>query len=248
MKDQLDQLIRLQGIESQIIGLTRESVAIPEKIDTARENLEAIKKEHLSVKTDSDNATQKRREKERELETCEGKIQKAREHQSAIKSNKEYQAHLQEIEVLKVEKGKIEEDLLLLMDEVESLVSREKGELGKVKAAEQDFETAQKTLGEKEQSIKVKLEQFEKQRETIASGVDEGILKKFRKLVSQGREKAVVPIENGSCGGCYMNLPPQLVAEVKTGNVILSCSQCQRILYWTEKLPDSAKVTAGGSD
>lgn len=248
MKNQLEQLIRLQKIESQLISLRREIKAIPDRLNAARETLEILKNQHQAVKTDGDSSNKKRRSLERDLETCEGKIQKAREHQSAIKSNKEYQVHLHEIEVLKIDKGKIEEDLLILMDEVESLDAREKEELEKVTNAEAEFERLQKNLEEKENAVKIELEQIDEQRKSISSDVEGPVLKKFQKLVSQGRDRAVVPIENGTCGGCYLNLPPQLVAEVKTGDAILACSQCQRILYWAEKSPDSAKLTATGPE
>jgi predicted nucleic acid-binding Zn-ribbon protein len=42
----------------------------------------------------------------------------------------------------------------------------------------------------------------------------------------------LVPVDSGSCGGCHMKLPPQLVQDAKRGTAMISCSYCGRILYW----------------
>jgi predicted nucleic acid-binding Zn-ribbon protein len=43
---------------------------------------------------------------------------------------------------------------------------------------------------------------------------------------------AIVAIRNGICAGCRLQLPPQLLAEVKRSEDLQSCSYCHRILYW----------------
>lgn len=242
MKDQLERLIRLQKIETRYYQLERESGSIPEQIEDARKILEKVQEEHKGIKSILEAANQKRREEERNLEICEGKLTKARERQSEIKSNKEYQTHLHEIEGLMAEKGKIEEELLKLMEEVDTCKAREEEGLGKVKAAEGEFKKSQSVLEERNKALKHNLAQVDQERKTLSSEVEGAVFKRYNRLMSRQKGEVVVPIKNGSCGGCFMNVPPQLIAEVKTGVEIHTCSECRRILYWPEPSSESEGV------
>ncbi|NIN67237.1 MAG: nucleic acid-binding protein, partial [Anaerolineae bacterium] len=39
----------------------------------------------------------------------------------------------------------------------------------------------------------------------------------------------------GTCQGCHMTLPPQVVSEVKQNDCIITCGECDRILYFQEE-------------
>ena len=47
---------------------------------------------------------------------------------------------------------------------------------------------------------------------------------------------AVAEVKNGACGGCQLQLPPQLVAEVRRGDELMDCSYCHRILFMAHHL------------
>ena len=36
----------------------------------------------------------------------------------------------------------------------------------------------------------------------------------------------------GNCGGCHLNIPPQIQHDAKKSAEVVSCSYCGRILYW----------------
>ena len=43
---------------------------------------------------------------------------------------------------------------------------------------------------------------------------------------------AVAEARNGSCTACFMALRPQMMAEVRRGDEIITCDNCNRILYY----------------
>ena len=43
--------------------------------------------------------------------------------------------------------------------------------------------------------------------------------------------KAIVPVINGVCQGCFMSIPPQQFNDILRGDKLLNCPTCQRILY-----------------
>jgi predicted nucleic acid-binding Zn-ribbon protein len=44
------------------------------------------------------------------------------------------------------------------------------------------------------------------------------------------RDRAVVPVKRGACGGCFNVVPPQKQAEIREKKKIIVCEHCGRIL------------------
>jgi uncharacterized protein len=44
----------------------------------------------------------------------------------------------------------------------------------------------------------------------------------------------IVPVTQGICNGCHISIPPQSYIELQKGQQILSCPNCQRLIYWSE--------------
>jgi len=240
VKDQLEHLIRLQEIDNRLSTIRNETVRIPQQVETAQKFLTEAQKQFTQSHADWETCNKNKRDKERDLETCEEHLSKARNRQNEIKTNKEYQVHLQEIETLKADKGRIEEELLTLMDQLD-VYKRKENELAQtVKAAEQRFESERQQLEKQAEALKTERDVVEKEREAVIPMVDPNLLKMYQKIKSLHRELAVVPIRHGTCGGCHMNVPPQRVAEVKARQRILTCSECQRILYWAVSMEQAA--------
>jgi uncharacterized protein len=247
LKDPLEPLIRLQEIDNRVVILKSEMARIPERIEAARTFLGETQKQLTQSRAEAETCNQRKREKERDLETCEERLNKTRNRQSEIKTNKEYQVHLQEIETLKAEKGRVEEELLILMEQLEVFKRKETELAQTLKAAEQKFELERQQLEKQSDAFKTELAAVEKERDAIAPAIDPKLLKLYRQIKNLHRERAVVPIQHGTCGGCHMNVPPQMIAEVKSRHRILTCSQCQRILYWPALVEQPAMVNEAGS-
>jgi predicted nucleic acid-binding Zn-ribbon protein len=240
VKDQLEHLVRLQEIDNRLNIIKSETVRIPQRLEAVRTNLADAQKQLAQSNADWEACNQRKRGKERDLETCEERLSKARNRQSEIKTNKEYQVHLQEIETLKAEKGQIEEELLTLMDQVDVYKRKENELAQRVKAAEQNFESERYQLERQTETLTADRDAVEKEREAVVPLVDPKLLKMYQQLKNLHRDLAVVPIQHGTCGGCHMNIPPQRIAEVKARQQILTCSQCQRILYWAVSIEAAA--------
>jgi len=246
LKDQLEQLIHLQEIDNRLGILKNEMVRIPQRVEAVQKLLADAQKQSAQSHADWEACNQRKREKERDLESCEERLSKARNRQSEIKTNKEYQMHLQEIETLKTEKGRVEEELLILMEQLD-VFKRKENELAQtVKAAEQKFESERQQFEKQAEALKSEKDVVEREREAVIPTIDPKLLKMYQQIKNLHREVAVVPIRHGTCGGCHMNIPPQRVAEVKARQQILTCSQCQRILYWAAPM-ERAAVPNGAS-
>jgi hypothetical protein len=43
-----------------------------------------------------------------------------------------------------------------------------------------------------------------------------------------------VAVRNGACGGCFGNLPTQLLNRIRDMDKIITCENCGRILIWQD--------------
>ncbi|HEY4485582.1 MAG TPA: C4-type zinc ribbon domain-containing protein [Nitrospiria bacterium] len=245
MVENLDRLVQLQEIDTRLGSVNRRIAKIPEQLTAGQASVDEAKIRLAAIKADTEARRTTRREKERELEAREAQLSKARGRQSEIKTNKEFQTHLHEIETLESEKGRVEEDLLILMDEIEKRVKEETGEGRIAEEAVRAFDSLRIQLEEQGRALGTEREGLEKERSEIASAVKPDLLATYQNLIRARGGLAVVPIVNGTCGGCHMSIPPQRVAEVRGSSLILACSECQRILYW--RITPQQAVTESGA-
>ena len=50
-----------------------------------------------------------------------------------------------------------------------------------------------------------------------------------------GRGVAVVSVWKEVCDGCHMSIPPQLYNELQKSTRLLTCPNCNRIIYWENR-------------
>ena len=151
---------------------------------------------------------------------------------SEIKKNVEYQAHLFEIQVATKKKGEIEEQILVLMDDVEQQQQAVKETTAIVSDAEARFEQKKAELEALNQKLGKELAELDEKQRDLAKTIEKSLLDRYHKLKSTRKDLALASIKNGTCSGCRLQLPPQLVAEVKRADALLTCNFCHRILYW----------------
>ena len=51
------------------------------------------------------------------------------------------------------------------------------------------------------------------------------------------KDHALAEIKDGNCSGCRLQLPPQLISEVKRAEDLHTCPYCRRMLYWDGQVP-----------
>ncbi len=120
MNEHLDRLIALQEADLRLEEIAERKRRIPELVEAARQPLLTAQATRDSLKQEVDKLSKDRKSCEQNLAEQEQAISKLQDRttKGEIKTNREYQAHLVEIELAKKKKGEIEEQLLILMDQV----------------------------------------------------------------------------------------------------------------------------------
>lgn len=232
IQEQIKILVELQKIDAEIYRLKKElglQPALQKKIDDEFER----KKSGLKALEEAAKAVQmKQKEKEMELQSKEDKIKKLQGQLYQLKSNKEYSAMEFEIKGLKADKSLLEEEILGVLDAADQA----KGQCVRQKELLADEEKKAKAESEVLKSraaeLNASLSAYEEKRKAYAPNIDPKRLSQYEKILRSRDGMALVPVRNNSCGGCHMELPPQVVNEIQMQDKWMVCESCARILYW----------------
>lgn len=152
-----------------------------------------------------------------------------------VKTNKEYQALLKEIETAKKANDKEEEEIIEIMVKVEDLKKDFESTSKLLKEKEKFVEAEKKKLMGEMDSIDKTIVDLKQQRDNLLFVVNKTLRDTYSMLISRRGGTAVVNVKNGVCLGCFMNIPPQLFIEVTKNNRLILCPSCNRIFYFTEE-------------
>ncbi|MDC4224063.1 MAG: C4-type zinc ribbon domain-containing protein [Candidatus Manganitrophus sp.] len=231
MKEQLALLIELQEFDRQLNQYRDEEKMLPERLQVAQQPLEQAKETLARLKSALDQVSKERKEKEQALQSAEEKITKLKGRLTELKTNKEYQTHLHEIESANVEKGKIEEELLVAMDRADAVKKEVAAQEKIVSEEEKKFRAEKEAMESAFKSQSESMKGLEQKRITLSEKVEKKLMSEYKRLAATKRGLAVVALKGNICTGCHFSLPPQLVAEVRKGEKVLDCTYCHRILY-----------------
>ncbi|HLC15037.1 MAG TPA: C4-type zinc ribbon domain-containing protein, partial [Thermodesulfovibrionia bacterium] len=233
----IELLIRLQETDSSIQNLIRKFEELPIKLQKIREPFDKKLAFAQEEKNRLDNLSKERRLKEQELENMEERIRRMKAKTGDIKTNKEYQAFLKEIASSEDEKSRYEEEVLIAMEAIDTLkkqLSKENNELKDIKKALQGKE---QIIEQERDTVNKGLEELNARRQQVISMIDKDVYTTYTNMYNLRGGLAVVRVQNETCLGCNLNIPPQLYNDAKKNEKILLCSQCKRILYYQEPEP-----------
>ncbi len=234
VKEELIKLINLQKIDKKIFDCNKEKNNQP-KLLTELENIFEEKKAGLKMlEGNKQKALLSQKEKEGELAVKEENIKKSHAQLSQLKTNREYQAKLTEIESLKADKSIIEEEILKLMDTMDTFKGSIEKEKMNVQAEEKKFEADKKLITTKINEIDNQLVALKQERIVLSDLIDKNILKQYEHILHGKDGLALVEAKNNSCQGCYMKIPHQVINEIKMHERLIICESCARILFLKE--------------
>jgi predicted nucleic acid-binding Zn-ribbon protein len=74
------------------------------------------------------------------------------------------------------------------------------------------------------------VEELRKAQKKLEDKIAPQVLGRYRKLTTRSG-RAVVPVVDGTCTGCFTNVPAIFTSSVNAGKVIY-CETCGRVLFW----------------
>ncbi len=232
MEHNLNLLLNLQKFDSLILEKQAIIEEIPTKISEVEGPLNKAQAVLDKLRQGYESGEKKRRDKERELDEINEKIRKLKARTTDIKTNKEYQALLKEIETAEKERNALEDEILNIMEEIETSSKQIKLEESKLGSEKDKVDAYRERLKGEVYEAEKELLALREKRTKIVDSIDKELYSLYMRLIESGKGIAVAEAKEEVCQGCNMNIPPQLFVEIKRNEEILQCPQCHRILFF----------------
>ncbi|MCG8429937.1 MAG: C4-type zinc ribbon domain-containing protein [Candidatus Omnitrophica bacterium] len=234
LKSQLEELVKLQKIDKAIHDLTLEKEANPLKIKELEAAFEQKKAAVAAAEKQLQDVQKLKKEKELELAAQEENAKKLQAQLYSLKTNKEYQAMLQQIQDAKADASVIEDKILELFDSLEKAQQKVEEEKGKLRQEEAVFEADKKKLNDRVKEIEEAIAGHQTSRREILPNVDKKILAEYERIMKSRDGIGMVPVRSEACTGCFMRVNPQTINLIKMYESLVTCEVCNRILYVEE--------------
>lgn len=235
MDSQLLTLIDLQGFDTRIAALEAEAARLPKQIDALHATLADVKKTLETLKAKADATKKDLRTKEKDLDVVTAKRAKAEARLWEVKNNTEYSAVLAEIEAIKQEKAKGEEEILALMELQERLVVEVREAEGRFKTREEQARKDEAVVRQKLAEVEAELAVVRGERDSRARELPRPLFTDYEKILKARAGVAVAAVTSAAvCGGCRVSIRPQAIQELRRAESLIHCESCGRYLYWQE--------------
>ena len=231
MRDQLELLWEIQKIDLDLRQIREEQDRFPREMRKLDEK-QSIEKERLQKEKEKIESLEKeRRQKESHLTAEIDRIKKAEGKMFEVKTNKEYQALLNEMEAIKTANSREEEAILQILEEIDELrkgFSKKEKELA---VAQEKIEAERKTIRERMTQNDALLKKEMERREALSKQLESRLYGLYKTLMEKRQGIGVVTVRHETCQGCFVHIPPQMFIEVQKNKDLIRCPNCNRILY-----------------
>ena len=222
-------LVGLSRIDARIAELEEERRGLPAARDALAKERERGASAVAAAEVALREAEQEQRRHEAVLADKEQLAVRLEGQQFQVKTNDAYTALLHEIDAARGAISEAETRILEAMEAIENArASLERARAG-AKGAEERIAAEERALADREKSLEQSLGNLQREREAAAQGLDAALLARYAKIATR-RRPAVAVARNETCMGCRVSLPPQLLLEMRKGETLIVCGNCQRIL------------------
>jgi predicted nucleic acid-binding Zn-ribbon protein len=234
--EQITALVKLQRIEIEIRGIKAKLSTVDHRIEILDNQLLDFKQTLEDQESLIHELNQKYRTYESDVQMHLDRIRKSEAKLSAVKTNKEYQSSLKEIDDLKDMSSKKEDDMIEFLDRIEEAENVLKAKIAEFSKLEVQIKTEKEIIQKDAQEGRQRLGNLGADRETVCAGIDAKMLATFNQIkANQTNKIGIVAVKDAVCQGCHMNIPPQMYNELQRGDSLKRCPICERIIYWKDQ-------------
>ena len=171
---------------------------------------------------------------ELDLKSAEAEIEKIQVQLNSVKTNAEYQTLTTKIESMKADNGKLEEQILEIMEGVEELRGGRGALKETLKAAEKERDEAHARLDAEKAELEERVAAKRAEREGIVGDVPAEALATYERILKRGRGSAMAGLRDQHCLECHMEITTNDLTRVLNGELVL-CRTCSHILYMADR-------------
>jgi len=239
-----DQIKELSALENRVRGMRSRLDAATRRRDAQQRKRNLLQQQAQELRDELQRMRAHAATLENETQAADKRVADLRDRMNAVTSNKEYSALLVEVNTLKLEKSKREDEQLEQMGRIEESEAKLKELDERVSQQEKVLEAAEAEVTAAREEVGDQLEAATAERDRAASTVPPDVLAQFEKLAEEhdGEPVAVIEEQNRRrmeyiCGGCFIQLPVEHVNALMTRpDELTTCPNCHRMLLIDHEL------------
>jgi len=234
MPDQLELLKRLQAIDGELFRLRRAQQEKPVELEQVQAEAAAQEATLKAAEARLTALQLAQKEREVELQTREANVRKLQGQLFQVKTNKEYTAMQHEIDSLKADASLLEEAILKAFDEIDEATTERQQRQAELAQQRERLRAERERIEGELAAINEQMAQLDRSRKTLMPDVPAPTLSAYERVLNIREGLALVPVVDNSCGGCHRRLRPQVINQVYLKADLVTCENCNRILYFDE--------------
>lgn len=235
MKRQVELLVELQRIDSERKKVETKKHDLPVELERLKTTLRDFEEKVEEERKKIEDLYEKHRLKESELNKGNETLKKTKSRLFEVKTNKEYQALLKEIEVINGRNDELESEIINVLEAIDTVKEQLEQEEKEYSVFRSECESDIRKIEEEINSIDSVLITIQEQFGDVKKDIDADHLRRYDIIKQKRNNRAVVPVWKGICGGCHMNIPPQMYNELQKYEELMLCPHCNRIIYWDNR-------------
>ena len=236
IRQQITMLVKLQNLELEI----RRHQQILSGVDFRLAELDGQLQEFTAAvengKAKVQELSKSCRTLESELQVHQGRIAKSQEKLRSVKTNKEYQLGLKEIDDLGAIGSKIEDDILACLEEIESVNAALQKDQTRLDTQAGLIRSEKEFVRQEAEKNSVRLLQMEEEAAGLSARVEPEVLTLYRRVQAKKSDHiGIASVCDAVCRGCNVNIPPQMYNELQRFDRLKNCPNCERLIYWDKE-------------
>jgi len=245
---QIEQLVVLQKVDDEIVLLEDELTTAPQEVSTLEAKLQVLEEEGSVLGEKIQFLTEQQKRLDGEIETDALRLKKSKNKLMMVGNNKEYHAMMREMDNLEKQNRTREEEKSAVSEELTRQLDARRDLDERLSALLAELDTAKAGLDARMSDAKGRLDELASLRGQAGDAVPLPVLKRYEFIRSRLKNPVIVPVTAGICSGCHISIPPQSFIELQKGVQILSCPNCQRLIYWSNHVPAEEPAEAAPAE
>ncbi len=233
MKAELEQLIALQKTDISLRRLQADIEAIPQRRAEIEKEFDQRAFEIRELEKQRDDARTERARLDAETVEQRTRLERAERNLMSSQNEHEYTAAIREADSARKQISQLETQILEKMESLEgaeSTLKEREPEVARLRSEIEDrvrdFEVQTRTQTEELAAARI-------ERDRLMSTLPKQLSSMYNRISTRIRDGiAVAEARNGSCTACFMPVRPQMMSQIRRGDEVITCENCNRILYY----------------
>ncbi len=232
--EQIAQLVALQKVDDVIHAVKNELEQAPREVEELEQRFAVLAEQRTKILDKLEHLHEQQRRLALDIDDDATRIKKSKSKLMQVGNTREYHAMLREMDSMEKSNRSREEEKLTLQEALQL-------ENANLEETSGNYEKLKGELDEKRGSLQLRMDAAEKrlkelqtERSGTGSEIPAPVFARYEFIRHRLDHPVIVPVNQGVCSGCHIAIPPQAFIELQRGQQILSCPNCQRLIYWDE--------------